>query len=294
MSEARLRESARWALAIAVGAIGVFAVPPVGAATQIGETFQPTTNCSPRTRVQSSSPGGQYAAPFAGVVTSWSFQSSSSGGDAPVKFKVARHVSGDNFTIVGESEYQSIPDLDVLNTYPVRISVQAGDVIGLYAAPASVFLCARSAPGYVVHQSAFGEEVAVGTMATFAPVADQQLGVSALLEPDADNDGFGDETQDQCPTDAAVQGTCPVPDTTITNGPKDKTKKKSATFEFTSSIPGASFECKLDDGPFQACSSPDTVKVKKGKHHFEVRATVKGQTDASPATDDWKVKKKRK
>src|SRR5262249_49078219 len=32
--------------------------------------------------------------------------------------------------------------------------------------------------------------------------------VSAVIEPDADHDGFGDETQDQCPTQATTQGPC--------------------------------------------------------------------------------------
>jgi len=35
-----------------------------------------------------------------------------------------------------------------------------------------------------------------------------ELLVQAAIEPDADNDGFGDETQDQCPTQAATQGPC--------------------------------------------------------------------------------------
>ena len=35
-----------------------------------------------------------------------------------------------------------------------------------------------------------------------------ELEVQATIEPDADNDGFGDETQDQCPTQAATQGPC--------------------------------------------------------------------------------------
>jgi hypothetical protein len=36
----------------------------------------------------------------------------------------------------------------------------------------------------------------------------EELLVQAVIEPDADNDGFGDETQDQCPTQASTQGPC--------------------------------------------------------------------------------------
>jgi hypothetical protein len=85
------------------------------------------------------------------------------------------------------------------------------------------------------------------------------------------------------------------PDTAITEKPKDKTKKKTATFAFTATEP-ATFNCVLDGREqFKPCTSPITVKVKKGKHTFEVRATdAAGNTDATPASDSWKVKKKKK
>jgi hypothetical protein len=122
-----------------------------------------------------------------------------------------------------------------------------------------------------------------------------QLDVSAILEPDADNDGFGDETQDQCPTDATKQGDCAPPETTVTAGPKAKAKKKKATFEFSSSEPGSTFECSLNGAPFTSCTSPLTVKGKKGKNSFAVRAKdAAGNVDATPATFDWKVKKKKR
>ncbi len=31
-----------------------------------------------------------------------------------------------------------------------------------------------------------------------------------MVEPDADRDGFGDETQDACPSSASAQGACPA------------------------------------------------------------------------------------
>ena len=85
------------------------------------------------------------------------------------------------------------------------------------------------------------------------------------------------------------------PETEITDGPKDQKTNKKATFAFTSSESGSSFECRLDDGAFEPCSSPDQVQVKgKGKHRFEVRAVdAAGNVDPTPATDDWKVRKKK-
>jgi hypothetical protein len=199
------------------------------AATQIGQTFQPTNTCSPRTRLQTGSPNAQYAAPSAGVITSWSLQSSSAAGESPVKLKAARAAGGDNFTIVGESEFRLIPDADQLNTFPVRIPVLAGDVIGLSTQPASIFLCSRTAAGYTVGESPFAEDTALGATSTFTPVPSLQLGVSAVLEPDCDSDGFGDETQD---TDSKS-----CKDQSFSFG-KLKRNKKRGTAKLTVTVPG--------------------------------------------------------
>jgi hypothetical protein len=96
------------------------------------------------------------------------------------------------------------------------------------------------------------------------------------------------------PAPAAEQQGDPAPDTTITGQPKAKTKKKAATFTFTSTEADSSFECSLNGATFAACASPFTVKGKKGKNHFEVRAKdAAGNVDATPATFDWKVKKRK-
>jgi Hypothetical glycosyl hydrolase family 15/Bacterial Ig-like domain len=96
------------------------------------------------------------------------------------------------------------------------------------------------------------------------------------------------------------------PETEITDGPDNLTKDTRATFGFTATEPGSTFECRVeskskngkgkkDSTNFAPCTSPFTVKVKPGKHEFHVRATDQaGNTDPSPATDDWKVKRKRK
>jgi hypothetical protein len=97
------------------------------------------------------------------------------------------------------------------------------------------------------------------------------------------------------PSDTAAPDTT-SPSAVITKGPKDKTRKKTATFEFTGTDTRAiaSFQCKLDAGAFAPCTSPHTVKVKKGKHTFEVQAVDQAGNVGAPATDTWKVKKKRK
>jgi hypothetical protein len=85
------------------------------------------------------------------------------------------------------------------------------------------------------------------------------------------------------------------PDTTITSGPAPaaRTALSGATFGFTSE-PGSHFECKLDSGPFVACSGPGNFhsvsSLGDGTHVFSVRAIdAVGNVDATPATRTWSV-----
>jgi hypothetical protein len=95
------------------------------------------------------------------------------------------------------------------------------------------------------------------------------------------------------PTEQSCLGPSGGPDTRIDKGPKRKTKKKKASFEFSSAAVGATFECSVDNGPFEPCSSPLSIRVKKGRHSFRVRAVLGGVPDGSPAEQVWKVKKRR-
>ena len=124
------------------------------------------------------------------------------------------------------------------------------------------------------------------------PQADELLENEHVLEEAV---GGGGEGAPSTPSPDPGSSDTTSPDTAITSGPKKKEKNGSASFSFTSTEPGSSFECRLDAGAFDPCTTPEDIKVKKGKHTFEVRATdAAGNTDPSPATQSWKVKKKRK
>jgi hypothetical protein len=188
----------RFSLASLGTVAALMAVPSgAGAATQVGETFPGATgSCDTGTALQSSSPGSppQYAAPSAGVITAWSFHATPI---APIllKLKVAHPAGGNTFTIVGESPPKT-PAGGMLSTYTdVRIAVDPGDVIGFYVESASDDAeCFRSAPGFGFH---FGIDQPPGSTAEYSPSAlSSQMSISAVLEPDCDNDVLGDETQD--------------------------------------------------------------------------------------------------
>jgi hypothetical protein len=82
-----------------------------------------------------------------------------------------------------------------------------------------------------------------------------------------------------------------APVTTISSGPADPTNATDATFDFASSEPGSSFECRLDAASFAPCSSPTAYAgLTEGNHTFAVRATdAAGNTDPTPAAWSWIV-----
>jgi DNA-directed RNA polymerase specialized sigma24 family protein len=81
------------------------------------------------------------------------------------------------------------------------------------------------------------------------------------------------------------------PGTTIVAGPKGSTSSTRATFRFSSSEPGSSFECRLDAGAWKSCGSPKTFSgLAHGSHTFRVRAIdAAGNRDASPAIRKWTI-----
>lgn len=185
-----------------------------GAAVTVGSTFTPTDLFGgPGTNIQSSSPGNSYTVPTNGVITSWSFEAAADF-FPPLKLKVVRPAGGDDFNTVGDSRPEP-PTGGTLNTFQTRISVRAGDLLGnSYSDTTTGLRLLVTGSGFNAHQlcAVCGDPVfdpPAGMTATYTPAFDAQIDVSAVLESDADQDGFGDETQDQCPTNPATAGPCP-------------------------------------------------------------------------------------
>jgi hypothetical protein len=81
------------------------------------------------------------------------------------------------------------------------------------------------------------------------------------------------------------------PDTTISSGPSGTITTTSASFAFTSSESGSTFQCQLDGSSWSSCTSPKAYSsLGAGSHTFGVKATdAAGNTDASPATRTFTV-----
>jgi hypothetical protein len=197
--------------ALLVTALIAIAAAPASASasTQIGQTINPAGSaCNQNISwFQGVSPNNQFVVPVDGVITSWSFLGGTSV-PSQMKLKLAT-IGVTTLNVVAQSDSQ-IPLANQLNTFTSHVPAHAGEVIGFYfPSPNFVPCAANPAAGYTA--DFVSGDVAPGTNnAGFNPDPNSHLDLSATLEPDADHDGFGDETQDQCPTNAATQGPCPT------------------------------------------------------------------------------------
>lgn len=134
----------------------------------------------------------------------------------------------------------------------------------------------------------FGLEQAPESPTVDAGLVDDETGDTDVYGDPRPQGAGNDIGADELPDTVA-------PGTKIKKKPKRRTRSTRAKFTFVSDEAGAGFECKLDKGAFEACSSPRKLKkLKPRRHTFSVRAIdTAGNVDATPAKYRWKVKKKR-
>jgi hypothetical protein len=183
------------------------------AATRLGNTSASATSCNidDTFRLQKGVATGSspYAAPSDGVITSWQTYALS-GPSQQLRFKVFRPTATPGqYVVVGESSVETLTPSS-LNSFDVRIPVRAGDLIGQYQPLLSVVGCVFAASGEDQFDFGTGDPAVGSTGTGSGPGSGYTLNESATLEPDADHDDFGDETQDQCPTEASTHGACPA------------------------------------------------------------------------------------
>jgi hypothetical protein len=265
------------------------AAAPASAAVTIGQAPPAPdglADCAPGSLVQvSNAQGPGYAVPSpGGVITRW--RTSATGA---LSLLLWREVST-GWRLLSEDSRTASGGGAVVE-FAVRIPVSGGEHLGLGSAKEVLDCGVFTKMGKDV--IGVTGEVAVGSTPALLLEGGWRLNVAADIEPDADHDGFGDETQDGCATDASRQGACPdvdPPETTITGHPKKTTPAHRARFRFSTDEPGSTFECKLDKRPFRPCLSPFKRTVAPGRHVFRVRSRDgAGNLDASAAKFTWRV-----
>ncbi|HVD41039.1 MAG TPA: hypothetical protein VNC16_08565 [Solirubrobacterales bacterium] len=177
------------------------------------------------------------SAPVSGVITKVKVKS-----EIPFPFsvptyvKVMRPTGGENYTVINQQTIQAVNGQAVADA---RMPVQAGDKLGIHGPPFTYegtplegfTLYCNEVPGAL---GVAPGDVAVGSSATFMNATEARVPLAAVIEPDADNDGYGDETQDGCPLSAAAQTTCPL----IALDTSAKVGKKAVTIVITASSEG--------------------------------------------------------
>ena len=205
------------------------------AATEVGNKCAANTSAGEVVLISlANAPGSPLPAviPNAGVITRWSFSLGlpiTSGTPLSETLKIFRPTgTPKQFQVIGESAPTSIAI--GTQTFPARIPVHAGDLISALAAAGgetgSVF-CETGNAGDRVSVAPAGSSTAVGEEAE-----ELQNPIVVSVEPDADNDGYGDETQDKCPQSAAVQVACPA----VTLSATGAAKKGLASIALTANI----------------------------------------------------------
>jgi hypothetical protein len=256
--------------------------------------------------------------PISGVLVSARVRTT--GAAASVAVRVLRSTGSHTYLNVGpETPINVVADGTVAGhtteVTGLHHPIQTGDHLGVgYSLPSSFFAVMSGSPSAVCDfRQGPGTEHPVDTAATYSSAGCQgEVLVQGTVEPDADNDTFGDETQDLCPGVPGPDNGCPVqspapappdtipPQTAIGSGPKKVVKthkrKVKVTFTFSSSEPGSTFQCRLDGKALASCTSPRSYrvrsKVKLFTHVFEVSATdPAGNLDGSPAIQRFRVKR---
>jgi hypothetical protein len=204
-----LRKTRGIAAVVVLSALSLVAASGASAATEVGNNCQGNGAAPNYTLLSTATAPGAtlpITVPAAGVVTKWKVNVEPFPSSLAEKLKVLRPTGNPNeFKTVAESSPGTV--IGGQNVFDTRIPVQAGDIFGVYGST-EVIYCMTSNAADVMET--FSGEAAVNSTQTFTSVTQDQPAVSAVVEPDMDGDGYGDETQDQCTRSAAIQTACPL------------------------------------------------------------------------------------
>ena len=255
---------------------------PAWGATTVGQLFAPIDGCASnsiylQTGVAS---GTGYTIPSDGVVTSWSYQL----GNAAItglRLEIADPGSAGSHTIVGQAAAGSQTP-GAVNSYPARIPVKAGDIIGIFFGGGGNCLLGTGMGGDAIDYHA--GDLSPGASAMFTQLTGNRLPVKATVEADADHDGFGDETQDQCPAAPGPVNGCP---SNAFSFGKVKRNTRKGTATLTVIVPGPGTLVLTGGGPGQAAfpaSRPDRsgcgFQGSQRRRQGETAGQVQGQEEA--------------
>jgi hypothetical protein len=137
-----------------------------------------------------------------GVIVGFALRVGPGLGPIAQQLGVFRAAGAGQYTKVAESAVEVFPE--GFTQYPARVPVQRGDILGLHG-PVATLYCGDG-PGAL-----FEGGIAVGETKSFVNEDAAKSPVSAVVEPDLDGDGYGDQSQDGCPNSLYFHTDCPFP-----------------------------------------------------------------------------------
>ena len=223
------------------------AVAPSDAAVRLGPDLTPVpgpgfvaVGCQSAAQYQpcsyvtysSTNPDLKVAAPTDGVITAWRFRAGCCLEQTDVAHTLTLRTyrpgvqtaggyaylvpagTGPSFVIPPGNQLPSDPPA----VLPARLSVQAGEIVGIeadYPTSFAVYNPTANVSSTVLFNTYTYLGESYGN-----PIGSTAIAINADLEPDADDDGYGDETQDCQPTDPTQHVACtPPPSPPIPNPP---------------------------------------------------------------------------
>jgi hypothetical protein len=223
--------SRRLPTAVAVAAAALLALPASGMAA---ETFgsrlinPPNTGacgmlvapCTYVSYIHPSAPNGDpdsSGAPNDGVITKFRIRAygpAGVGSPASVTFRLASITRNDpdsaSSSAVGTGPTVTVAGSGEIEEFAGRLPVKKGNHLAIDTSDANAIYASSGEKFTYVYSPSLID----GAAARNSDAVIDELLVAAVVEPDADKDGFGDETQDRCLGQIDVQGGCPPPDTT--------------------------------------------------------------------------------
>lgn len=208
---------------VGCGACAAIGATPATASETLGQTFANDGCGTGQVLVQKATSGPpSYQAQTTGVIVSWSYRALSNPPSLTLKVYRATGNPATWFVRSGSAVRAPGPGAgevkaSQLNTFSESpgLRIEQGDVLGLTGSGGNGISCANTASTADLVRVKAPPDPAPGADASGfnGELTNLRLGVSVVIEPDADGDGAGDETQDGCTTDPAVQaGPCPDAD----------------------------------------------------------------------------------
>jgi hypothetical protein len=202
-------------LSLVTAALVLLLVLPgtAGAAIQLGQTSanNPVVCNQTFNQVQRAATTANYQVPVpGGVITSWSHRGVTPAPAGSGRLQIWDSTGGNNFTLIGRSELETF-SAGLVTTFLTRIPVDPGDQLGLRNAEPTTGCGRITVASDVIGLESSTTDPAPGDERPLNAIASRLINVAAVLEPDGDGDGFGDETQDACLGEAGPNSGCLVP-----------------------------------------------------------------------------------